>query len=109
MFREVDLSISRRQKDDLDANAFVLSRVMRVNIVVEDTYKFLDDFFASKGGHQAAVYINRSLGFFESAGKRDAKAGVLGFAGAVHHASHDSNFHFFDAGVTLFPNRHLLA
>ena len=34
---------------------------------------------------------------------------MLGFAGAVDYASHDGNFHFFDAGVASLPVRHLLA
>src|ERR1700677_3062933 len=31
------------------------------------------------------------------------------FSGAVDHAPHDRDFHLFDAGVMIFPCRHLLA
>ena len=30
-------------------------------------------------------------------------------AGAVDYASHDCDFHFFDAGIAVFPGGHLLA
>src|SRR5580704_13468250 len=33
---------------------------------------------------------------------------MLRFAGTVHYAAHDRDFHLFDAGVVSFPYRHLV-
>ena len=58
---------------------------------------------------QPAIHIHRSFGFLEGAGQRNADVGVLGFARTVDYAAHHGDLHGFDAGMALFPLRHLLA
>src|SRR5581483_4170735 len=60
-------------------------------------------------GNEAAVDVNRRLGFFESPRQRDAEIRMFRFAGAVYHAAHHRYFHLFHIRVTSLPHRHLFA
>ncbi len=82
---------------------------MGLNVIVEDSPEFLDDFVSAQGSQQPAIHINGSFRLLECAGERDTQVSVLRFAGPVNDASHDRDFHFFNAGMAFFPRRHLLA
>ena len=82
---------------------------MRLDVLIQNRDELGDDLVALQRGEQAAIDVDRGFRFFEGAGQRDADVGVLRFAGAVDHAAHHGDFHFFDARVAVFPDGHLLA
>src|ERR1700689_2334517 len=64
--------------------------VVALDVVVENLFELSHDGVASQSGVELAVDVHRGLGFFEKARQADAEVGMLRFAGAVHHATHDS-------------------
>src|SRR4029077_18378230 len=83
--------------------------VVGFDVVVENLDELGYDPIAFEGGEQAAVHVDRGLRFFGGSRERNSEACVLGFSGTVYDAAHHSYFHFFDARVAFFPDRHLLA
>src|ERR1700688_74083 len=77
----------------------VLRGVVTGHVGIQDIDEFGHDVVALEGGHQAAIHVDRGLGFFERAGQRNAEDRVLGFARPVDHAAHYRHLHRLHARV----------
>ncbi len=83
--------------------------VVALHVVVEDLLELRHNRVAAQRRRQLAVDVDRSDRVLEGAGQADAEIGVLGFAGAVHHAAHHGELQLLHAGILLAPLGHLRA
>src|ERR1035437_3792350 len=91
------------------ASLGVVGGIVGVHVRVQNLQEFSDNAAALQRGHQAAIHVNRGLGFLKGAGQRNPYIGVFALAGAVHHAAHDRDLHSLYAGMGGLPVRHTLA
>src|SRR5687768_3247753 len=86
-----------------------LLAVLLADVALDDRLEFLGDALALERHGLLAVDVHRRHRHFAGARQADADMGVLRLAGAVDHAAHHRDAHFFHARIGLLPDRHLLA
>src|SRR3974390_452533 len=80
--------------------------VVALYVLVEDLLELGDYGIAAQRGVELAVDVNGSLGFLKGAWQADAEIGVLRFAGAVDHATHDRELELLHPGIAFAPLGH---
>src|ERR687888_931172 len=86
-----------------------LGAVLFADVILDDRLELFRDALALERDGLAAIDVDRRHRHLVGPRQADTDVRMLRFAGAVHHAAHDSDTHLLDARMPLAPNRHLRA
>src|SRR5882672_3359803 len=101
--------IALRATLELNLDGFLRRGVGGIHVVIENLDELGHDGVSAQGREQAAVHVDRSLGFLERSRKRNPDIRVLGFARPVDDAAHHRQLHLFDTDIAVLPGWHLIA